>query len=211
VSHGGHTLSAKEEKRAGLYVRVSTNEQSTEAQEAELKQYAARRAWSVRVYADKGISGAKAKRPALDQLMADCRKGTIDVVLVWKFDRFARSLKQLVSALEEFNALRIDFVSCTEAIDTSIPTGELVFQIFGAIAQFERSLISERVRAGIAFARQQGRRIGRKPLKELSQFDAEKIKAERAANGVSIRKLARMFGTTEYSMSKVLAGQNAGT
>jgi DNA invertase Pin-like site-specific DNA recombinase len=203
-------MTKEKQKRAGLYVRVSTNEQSTDAQEAELRQYAARRGWSIRVYADKGISGAKAKRPALDELIADCRKGTIDIVLVWKFDRFARSLKQLVSALEEFKALGIDFVSCTEAIDTSIPTGELVFQIFGAIAQFERSLISERVRAGIAFARQQGRRVGRKPLREFSRADAEKIRAERKTNDASIRKLARMFGTTEFMVNKVLATRNEG-
>src|SRR5205823_7352676 len=111
----------------------------------------------------------KPKRPALDELMTDCRKRKIDVVLVWKFDRFARSLKQLILALEEFKDLGIDFVSYTEHIDTTTPSGELFFQIFGAFAQFERALVSERVKSGLAHARDQGKRLGRPPLRELSE------------------------------------------
>jgi DNA invertase Pin-like site-specific DNA recombinase len=160
---------AQSTKRVGVYCRVSTGEQSTLAQEHELKSYAQNRGWQVtRFYRDQGISGAVEKRPALDELMRDCRRRKFDVVLVWKFDRFARSLRQLVSALELFRSFRINFVSATEAIDTSLPSGELVFQIFGAIAQFERSLIGERVRSGIAQARRSGKRIGRPPIRVLS-------------------------------------------
>jgi len=131
--------------RVAIYTRVSTDDQSTSTQEHELRQYAKHRNWTVqRVYTDHGFSGASEKRPALDELLRDTRKRKFDVVLVWKFDRFARSLRQLVSALELFRKFGIDFVSATEAIDTSLPSGELVFQIFGAIAQFERALIGER-------------------------------------------------------------------
>ena len=148
-------------KRAGIYVRVSTNEQDTSMQERELRDYIARRNWTLRkVYADT-VSGAIEKRPGLDTLFADCRRGKLDIVAVWKFDRFARSLKQLLHALELFRELGIGFVSCTEAIDTSLPHGEMLFQIIGAIAQWERSLIAERVKAGLQHARNQGKRLGR--------------------------------------------------
>lgn len=203
-------MNSTKQKRAGLYVRVSTNDQSTDAQETELRDYVQKRGWLVhRVYCDKGISGAKARRPALDQLFADCRKRAVDSVLVWKFDRFARSLKQLVGALEEFRALGINFTSVTEAVDTSIPTGELVFQIFGAIAQFERSLISERVRAGINQAKREGRRVGRRPLKEFTQAEAQRIVAAHANGKKSVRETARCFQTTEFTIRKILGGQLA--
>jgi DNA invertase Pin-like site-specific DNA recombinase len=186
--------------RAGLYARVSTvRDQSTAVQEVELKEYADRRGWVVQeLYVDRGQSGSKSKRPALDALMADCRRRKIDVVLVWKFDRFARSLRQLVTALEEFRQLGIDFVSCTEAIDTSIPTGELVFQIFGAIAQFERVLIGERVRAGLANARREGKRLGRPPVKQLSPDQEAQLKADRARGKASLRTLARKYGVSVW-------------
>jgi DNA invertase Pin-like site-specific DNA recombinase len=125
--------------RAAIYVRVSTSEQSTDAQEAELKHYAQHRGWTVhKVYRDKGQSGMKTKRPGLDELMADCKRRKFDVVLVWKFDRFARSLKQLIDALQEFIERGIDFVSATEQIDTTTASGKCFFQIIGAIAEFER-------------------------------------------------------------------------
>jgi DNA invertase Pin-like site-specific DNA recombinase len=150
-----------------IYTRVSTDDQSTRTQEHELRQ---------RVYADHGFSGASEKRPALDELLRDTRKRKFDVVLVWKFDRFARSLRQLVSALELFRKFRINFVSATEAIDTSLPSGELVFQIFGAIAQFERALIAERVRAGLREARRNGKRIGRPPIRALTPEELVRIR-----------------------------------
>ena len=189
----------RDRKKAGLYVRVSTAEQRTDAQETELRNYANRRGWTIyKVYADK-MSGASTKRPALDELHADCRKGKISVVLVWKFDRYARSLRTLVTGLDEFRRLGIDFASCTEAIDTSLPSGELAYQIFGAVAQFERSLIGERTRAGLAEARRKGQRLGRKPLKELSRDDIQAIRQERRMRGTSFKRLAQMFGVSVWT------------
>jgi DNA invertase Pin-like site-specific DNA recombinase len=156
-------------KRAAIYMRVSTTDQHPEIQEGEVLEYVKRRGWSVfKKYCDKGVSGAVERRPALDALLADCRHKKIDVVVVWKFDRFARSLKQLLNALELFRTLGISFVSCTESIDTSLPHGEMLFQIIGAIAQWERSLIAERVKAGLQHARNNGKRLGRPPLRVLN-------------------------------------------
>jgi DNA invertase Pin-like site-specific DNA recombinase len=195
--------------RAALYARVSTNEQNTKAQELELKAYAKQRGWTViRVYADRGISGAKDNRPALLELMSDCRRRKVDVVLVWKFDRFARSLKHLVTALEEFKRLGIDFISATEGIDTTIPSGELVFQIFGAIAQFERTLISERVRSGLASARKQGKRLGRPAIRELNQTEIKKVRADRASGKFSLRELASKYATSVWAVQTAIASRN---
>ena len=149
-------------KRAALYVRVSSGEQNTGAQERALREYVQRRGWKQQqIYRDQGISGASSNRPALNELLKACRRGSVDVLVVWKFDRFARSLKQLMSGLETCRALGIDFVSVTESIDTSLPSGALVFQMIGVVAQFERSLIAERVKSGLANARAKGKVLGR--------------------------------------------------
>jgi DNA invertase Pin-like site-specific DNA recombinase len=186
-------------KRAAIYARVSTDSQSTKAQENELKAYAENRGWAVKeIYSDK-VCGAKDNRPALQELMTACRQRKFDVVLVWKFDRFARSLRHLVTALEEFKRLGVDFISATEGVDTTIPSGELVFQIFGAIAQFERALISERVRAGIAEARRSGRQMGRPAIKKLSEAEIAKIRAARR-KGVTLRRLASVFGASLWAV-----------
>jgi DNA invertase Pin-like site-specific DNA recombinase len=154
--------------RAALYVRVSTGEQNTESQERALKDYVQRRGWIVqKIYRDK-CTGASASRPGLDELLRDCRRRSVDVVVVWKFDRFARSLRNLIAGLELCRALGIDFVSVTEAVDTSLPAGEMLFQMIGAVAQFERSLIAERVKSGLANARANGKILGRPPLRKLS-------------------------------------------
>ena len=116
---------------------------------AELRTYCQRREWeTVGEYVDQGISGAREQRPALDRLVSDCQKRRVDAVVVYRYDRFARSLRQLVNALEEFRSLGIDFVSLHEGVDTSTPNGRLVFGIFASIAEFERELIRERVRSG---------------------------------------------------------------
>jgi len=186
-------------KRAALYVRVSTGSQSTKAQESELKAYAANRGWTVKeIFSDK-ISGAKDSRPALQELMTACRQRKVDVVLVWKFDRFARSLRHLVSALDEFKKLGVDFLSATEGVDATVPSGELVFQIFGAIAQFERALISERVKAGIVEARRTGKQLGRPAIKKLNEVEVAKIRAARR-KGVTLRKLATQFGASLWAV-----------
>src|SRR5437870_9305946 len=151
-------------KRVALYARVSTvnHGQDPEVQLRELREFCQRRRFEIAVeYVDKGISGSRERRPALDQLMAICRKRLVDAVVVYRYDRFARSLRQLVLALEEFRALGIDFISLHEGVDTSTPNGRLVFGIFASIAEFERELIRDRVRSGLAAARAKGKRIGR--------------------------------------------------
>src|SRR5215471_1266390 len=148
-------------KRVALYVRVSTGEQNADLQVNELTEYAAFRKWErVETYADK-MSGAKDRRPALDRLMSDAKRGRFDAVAVWRFDRFARSTSHLLRALEEFAALGIDFVSLKESIDTSTPTGKMVFTVLAAVAELERSTIRERVVAGQRAAKRRGVRFGR--------------------------------------------------
>src|SRR5580700_5172551 len=148
--------------KAAIYARVSTANggQSPEMQLIELRQYCQRRGWEIEAeYVDTGISGAKESRPQLDRLLADCRKRQVDAVVVYRYDRFARSLRQLVNALCEFNELGIQFISLHEGVDTSTANGRLVFGIFASIAEFERELIRERVRSGIAVARARGKRL----------------------------------------------------
>lgn len=148
-------------KRVALYVRVSTGEQNADLQVNELTEYVAFRKWEkVETYADR-VSGAKDRRPALDRLMADAKRGKFDVVVVWRFDRFARSTRFLLEALEQFNSLGIDFVSLQESIDTSTNTGKAIFTILGAVAELERSTIRERVIAGQRAAKRRGVRFGR--------------------------------------------------
>lgn len=150
-------------KRGAIYARVSThNGQNPEMQLNEVRAYCERRGWAVAgEYVDTGISGSKEHRPALDRLLSDCRKRRVDAVVVYRYDRFARSVRQLVNALEEFRSLGIDFVSLHEGVDTSTPNGRLVFGIFASIAEFERELIRDRVRSGLAAARARGKQLGR--------------------------------------------------
>lgn len=131
-------------------------------QTRDLEQFAQARGWRlVDSYLDLGISGSKDKRPQLDRLMADAHKRRFDIVIVWRFDRFARSVSHLLGALETFNALGIAFVSLSENVDTTTPTGKMIFTVLGAVAELERSLIVERVRAGLRNARAKGKRLGR--------------------------------------------------
>jgi DNA invertase Pin-like site-specific DNA recombinase len=150
--------------RAAIYARVSTanNGQDPTMQTRELREYCERRGWEiVGEYVDLGISGTKEKRPELDRLMSDAHRRRFDAVIVWKFDRFARSVSHLLRALENFQALGIEFVSLSENVDTSTPTGKMVFTVLGAVAELERSLIAERVRAGLRNAKAKGKRLGR--------------------------------------------------
>jgi DNA invertase Pin-like site-specific DNA recombinase len=165
-------------KRAAIYARVSThNGQNPEMQLDEVREYCRLRGWKVvGEYVDEGISGSKEHRPALDRLIAACQKRLVDAVVVYRYDRFARSLRQLVNALDEFRALGIDFVSLHEGVDTSTPNGRLVFGIFASIAEFERELIRDRVRSGLALARSRGRQLGRPRI----VVDASKVASLRA-------------------------------
>src|ERR1039458_7476494 len=151
-------------QRMAIYARVSTTNhgQDVTLQPRELEQFAQPRGWHlVDSYLDLGISGSKDKRPELDRLMADAHKRRFDVVCVWRFDRFARSVSHLLRALETFNALGIAFISLSEQMDTTTPTGKMVFTVLGAVAELERSLIAERVRAGLRNARAKGKTLGR--------------------------------------------------
>src|SRR5215831_7359684 len=164
--------------KAAIYARVSTanNGQDPRVQTRELQEYCQRRGWTVAgEYVDVGISGTKEKRPELDRLLADAHRRRFDAVVVWKFDRFARSVSHLLRALETFQALGIEFVSLSEQLDTSTPTGKMVFTVLAAVAELERSLIIERVRAGMRNARAKGKSLGR-PKKIL---DVTKVAALR--------------------------------
>lgn len=152
-----------QDSRVAIYARVSTNNgQNVDMQLRELREYCARRCWTaVEEFVDSGVSGAKERRPELDRLMSACRKRSFDAVIVYRYDRFARSLRQLVTALDDFRALGIDFVSLHEGVDTSTANGRLIFGIFATIAEFERELIPERVKSGIAAAKKRGVQVGR--------------------------------------------------
>lgn len=166
-------------KRAAIYARVSThNGQNPEMQLNEVRAYCKRRQWQVSdEYVDTGISGSKEHRPALDRLLADCRRRRVDAVVVYRYDRFARSVRQLVNALEEFRSLGIDFVSLHEGVDTSTPNGRLVFGIFASIAEFERELIRDRVRSGLAAAKARGKQLGR-PRVSVDESRIAELRAE---------------------------------
>jgi DNA invertase Pin-like site-specific DNA recombinase len=185
--------------RAALYARVSTlnNGQDPTLQTRELRQYCEHRGWQIfGEYVDAGVSGTKASRPELNRLMADAHQMRFDAVLVWKLDRFGRSLRHLVNALAEFEALGVAFVSLRDNLDLSTPSGRLMFQIIGAMAEFERSLIVERVKAGMRNAKAKGKRIGRPPRTYLSPEDRKAIaEAHRQRQG-SLRQLAARFGTS---------------
>ena len=179
--------------KIAIYARVSThNGQDPEMQLRELREYCQRRKWDItREYVDIGISGRKEKRPELDQLLHDAHRRYFDAVVVWRFDRFARSVSHLLKALETFRALGIEFVSLSEQVDTSTPTGKMIFTVLGAVAELERSLIVERVCAGLRNARAKGKKLGR-PRKLTKP---ELIKPMRS-QGASWRAIGRALGVS---------------
>jgi DNA invertase Pin-like site-specific DNA recombinase len=195
-------------KQAGLYARVSTlNGQNPEMQLAELRTYCARRGYEIAgEYVDAGISGAKERRPELDRLIADCRKRRLDAVLVYRYDRFARSLRQLVGALEEFRSLGVDFISLHEGVDTSTPNGRLIFGIFATISEFERELIRDRVRSGLAHARAKGVRLGRRD----TIVNVARVEALRGL-GMSWGKVAAELGVSIKTIQKAMRARSANT
>ena len=174
-----------------IYGRVSTNNgQDVSMQTRDLEQFSQARGWRlVDSYLDLGISGSKNKRPELDRLMADAHKRRFDIVIVWRFDRFARSVSHLLRALETFQALGIAFVSLSEQMDTTTPAGKMIFTVLGAVAELERSLIVERVRAGLRNARAKGKRLGR-PRKALDTGEIKRLQAQ----GASWRAIGRELG-----------------
>ena len=186
-------------KRAALYMRVSTVDQHPENQVHDLHQFAAQRGFQiVHEYTDK-ISGSRPRRPGLDQLMADARRGEFDVLLIWSCDRLARSVKHFLEVLDEMNRLNIEFVSFRENLDTGGPLGRAVVVIISAIAELERNLIIERVRAGMRRAKLEGRHIGRRPL----EIDRDSVVRDRL-NGMSLTEVAKNHGISRALVSKIL-------
>ena len=186
--------------RVAIYARVSTTNhgQDVGMQTRELRQFAEARSWTVAgEYIDAGVSGAKDSRPELNRLMADAHKRRFDVVCVWRFDRFARSVSHLLRALETFKALGIDFVSYSEQMDTSTPAGKMVFTVLGAVAELERSLIVERVRAGLRNARAKGKTLGRPRV----TVDAARITVLRS-QGLSWAKIGKELGVGEGTIRR---------
>jgi DNA invertase Pin-like site-specific DNA recombinase len=191
--------------RVALYARVSKSNgcQDPEMQLRELREYATRRGWTIAAEYVESISSAKTCRPELEKLIAACRKRQFDAVVVYRYDRFARSLPQLVNALDEFRALGIDFVSLHEGVDTSTPNGRLIFGIFASIAEFERELIRDRVRSGLAHARAKGKRLGRPRASAI--VDQAKVRELRAA-GVSWRAIAKQLGVSLRTLHREASG-----
>jgi DNA invertase Pin-like site-specific DNA recombinase len=186
-------------KRAGLYLRVSTIDQHPETQLNDLRQMASQRGLEiVAEYTDR-ISGTKAKRPGLDQMMTDARRGRFDVVLVWASDRIARSVKHFLDLLDELNRIGVEYASFRENIDTGGPLGRAIVVIIGAIAELERSLIVERVRAGMRRARLEGQHIGRTPL----VLDNAAIQRDRE-HGQSLRQIAKGHRISTATVQRVL-------
>ena len=186
-------------KRAVLYVRVSTPDQSIEPQLLDLRQMAAARGYEiVREYSDK-LSGTKSRRPGLDALLSDAQRHRFDVVMVWAFDRMARSVRHFLEVLDELNHLGIEFVSFRESIDTSGPLGRAMVVIVGAIAELERNLIVERVKAGMRRAKLDGRQIGRSRL----DMNREQIVHDRRS-GMSLTQVAKKHGISRASVCRVM-------
>ena len=173
--------------RAAIYARVSTADQTCENQLIDLRRYCAARGWDATEYVDTGVSGAKDRRPALDQLMAHARRRKVDTVVVWRLDRFGRNLRHLITAIEELNAAGVSFVSMGENIDTASPTGRLLLGIMGSFAEFERERIRERIHAGLARARRHGQKLGRK-RQRIATSDLQRVA------GLSVREAARVLG-----------------
>jgi DNA invertase Pin-like site-specific DNA recombinase len=186
--------------RAAIYARVSTanNGQSPEMQLRELREYCGRRGWSIAgEYVDVGVSGTKDSRPELNRLMSDAHRRQFDALVVWKFDRFARSVSHLLKALETFQALGIEFVSLTEGVDTSTPAGRMIFTVLGAVAELERSLICERVKAGLRNAKAKGKHVGR-PRVSLDRSEVARLRGQ----GLSWVKISEKLGVGEGTVRR---------
>jgi DNA invertase Pin-like site-specific DNA recombinase len=183
-------------KRAALYARVSTPDQHVETQLYDLRKLAEQRGFEVsREYCDRGVSGSKARRPGLDAMLADARRGEFSVLLVAAFDRVARSTKNFLEIVDELQDLGIEFVSAREAIDTSTPMGKMFVTLIGSIAELEKSILAERIRAGMRRARMEGQRLGRAPL----NIDHGALVRDRLA-GMSLTNVAKKYGVSRASV-----------
>lgn len=181
--------------RAAIYARVSTLDQEPENQLQELRRYIAARGWTAVEYVDRGESGAKDRRPQLDRLVADAKRRRFDVVVCWRLDRLGRSLRHLILLIDELHALGVSFVSLSEGIDATTPAGRLQLHVLGAIAEFERDRIRERVLAGLQRARMQGKRLGR-PRTRPAMIDVP---------GGTVRAAAQAWGVSKTTAAKWIA------
>lgn len=202
------TQNLSQPTKAAIYGRVSTlnHGQDIDLQARELRLYAEARGWTIAgEYLDRGVSGAKDSRPELNRLMADAKRRRCDVVLCWKLDRFGRSLRHLVNALAELEAVGVAFVSLTDNLDLTTPAGRLMFQVIAAMSEFERELIRERVRAGLRNARAKGRSLGR-PRQRLDLARIGRLRTE----GRSMREIASELGCSTGLVHKTLANSGSG-
>ncbi len=181
--------------RAAIYARVSTLDQEPENQLQETRRYVEARGWTCVEYVDRGISGAKDRRPALDGLVADAKRRRFDVLVCWRLDRLGRNLRHLITLLEDLQALGVAFVSLAEGIDATTAAGKLQMHVLGAIAEFERARIAERVKAGLQRARAQGKRLGR----------PRKARPAIAIPGGSVRAAARVWGVSKSTAARWIA------
>lgn len=189
--------------RAALYLRVSTDQQTTDRQERELREVAARTGWTiVEVYRDHGVSGAKSrdKRPAFDALCKDAARRRFDVVMAWSVDRLGRSLQGLVAFLSDLHALRIDLFLHQQGIDTTTPAGKAMFQMMGVFAEFERAMISERVKSGLNTARAKGTKLGRPRVFKATE---EAIVRDLSSSHGSVRALAAKHGVSVGTVQRI--------
>jgi DNA invertase Pin-like site-specific DNA recombinase len=184
--------------RAAIYARVSTLDQHVENQLGELRQYVERRGWTAVEYVDRGVSGAKDRRAALDDLLKAARRRKFDVLVCWRLDRLGRNLRHLILLLDELQALGIAFVSLAEGIDATTPAGRLQLHVLGAIAEFERARIQERVRAGLARAKAQGRKLGRPERQVPDELLAP-------VRGLSVREAAKRLGVSPATAHRWLS------
>jgi len=182
--------------RAAIYARVSTNDQTCENQLIEIRRYCAARGWTSVEYVDTGVSGARDRRPAVDQLVSDAKRRRFDVLVCWRLDRLGRNLRHLILLLDEVQALGVAFVSLSEGIDATTPAGRLQLHVLGAIAEFERERIRERVLAGLQRARAQGQRLGHRRKTALP---------DSLPRTLTVRSAATQWGVSKSTAARWLA------
>lgn len=192
---------SNQQKTVAIYARVSTDRQKVDMQLSELRDFVERSGWRIfNEYIDQGYTGANIKRPAFAEMIGAAKKRRFDILLVWKLDRLSRSLKDLINTLDELGSLGINFISYDNNLDTTTPTGKLVFQIIGAVAEFEKDIIRERVKAGLEHARQKGKRLGRPSINDDLIEEAFSLRKK----GLSFRKIEKDLGLGEGTIRKRL-------
>jgi DNA invertase Pin-like site-specific DNA recombinase len=198
-------MNSMKNKSVAIYARVSTDKQKVDMQISDLREYVKRAGWTIyREFIDQGYTGKNISRPAFKEMIDEARQRKFGTLLVWKLDRLGRSLKDLINTLDELGSLGIDFISYDNKIDTSTPTGKLVFQVIGAVAEFERDIISERVKAGLNNAKRKGKRLGRPPIAPYAIQKAKDLREK----GLSYRAIGKRLQISEGVIRKHLKTKN---